>query len=117
MKYIGKVVIIVILLLLICIRIIYDNSTALVIIQYAGLGVALIDLFLKLLKVNRSVITIIIALLLLVTFGIFATLGISQLVPWLYEAKAMDVVSLLTLMVSLPSDLYINLCKKECTYV
>ena len=117
MKYIVKTVIIVILFFLIFLRVKYDNSTALVIIQYAGLGVALGDLFVKLLKVNHSAITIIIVLLLLVAFGIVTSLGISQMVPWLYDAKAMDVISLLTLVISLPSDLYINLCKKERTYV
>lgn len=116
MKYIGKAAILFALIILIFLRIRLDNSNAIVFIQYAGLGIALFDFFTKLLKVNHSGVVIIIVTITVLAFILVAILGIAQVVPCLYDAMAMDVITLITLAISLPNELYLKLLKKERTY-
>lgn len=117
MKYIMKLVILFALIVLIGLRIFLDNSNAIVFIQYAGLGIAIFDFFGKLLRINRSWVVILVATIVALLLMLVAILGIAEIIPWLYDTKALDVITLLTLAISLPDELYLKLLERERSYV
>lgn len=99
--------------ILIVVRILVPNNSFMVSIQYLGLGIALLDLAVNILysvRENKSFGKIlVITLILMVVYILIAIVGCLHLVEMLSESKAMDVITLLTLLASLPQDLYIML--------
>ena len=98
---------------MIVVRILITNNSFMVSIQYIGLGIALFDLAANILyavRENKSFSKVLVIILILMAiYVLIAIVGCLNLVGWLSEPKAMDVITLLTLLASLPQGLYIML--------
>lgn len=99
--------------ILIVIRILFTDNSFMISIQYIGLGIALFDLAVSILSAvreNKSFSKILVVILILMIIYIFiAIIGCLNLVAWFSGPKAMDVITLLTLLASLPQGFYIML--------
>ena len=99
--------------ILIVVRIFIPNNDFMTSIQYLGLGIAFLDLATNILyAVKESKIfrkTLMMILLLMFAYISLSIVGSLNLFKWLCGSKAMDVVTLLTLLVSLPQNLYITI--------
>lgn len=117
MRYILNLGTIFALILLILIRIFSNEGGWMVGIQYIGLGIAYLDLFSNILgttkkiKIFKKVLGIMILFMLICI--IIAILGSLQIVGILAEQKAMDIVTLITLLLSLPQKLYLRLLEER----
>lgn len=99
--------------ILIVIRILFTDNSFMISIQYIGLGIALFDLAVSILSAvreNKSFSKVLVVILILMIIYIFiAIIGCLNLVAWFSGPKAMDVITLLTLLASLPQGFYIML--------
>lgn len=114
MKYIFDFGIVVALVLCIAIRFFVNESSWMVIIQYIGVGIAYSDLLMNSLKtVNqdakkfKKILRLgCIGFAVYIFLAIFGAFGI---IKCLAGSKAMDIITLLTLLFSLPQKLYLKL--------
>lgn len=104
------------LLLLIIFRLINpDNTDHMIIIQYIGLGIALFDLISKSLRsikhqsFKKFKAALAVSIILILTYVFIAILGCLKIIVCLSTPVAMDIITLLTLWLSIPQDLYIFL--------
>lgn len=117
MKYIIDMVIVITLIILIGVRLIVNEGPWMVGIQYIGLMIAIIDLtfnVLSVMKQSRFFKNILFTMILIMIFSIIISiLGSLGLVEIFADTKAMDLVSLITLMISLPQNLYLKLLEEK----
>ena len=105
------------LIILIGLRLILKDGSWMVAIQYVGLGVAYADLVQGILtvtlktKIFKKVLAMIILGMLI--YIVVALLGSFRIVESLTSSKTLDVVTLGTLLISLPQKLYLNLLKER----
>lgn len=117
MKYIMDIGIVVTLVILIVIRLVVDEGPWMVGIQYIGLMIAIIDLtynVLSIMKQSRHFKKFLIISLVIIIFSIVPSiLGSLGLVKTFADTKAMDIISLITLMISLPQNFYLKLLEEK----
>lgn len=117
MKYLFDLGTVIALSVLIGIRLFSDEGSWMVVIQYIGLGIAYADLSVNSLlmttknrKFKKTLITVIIGMIIFIIVAILGSLG---KVGWLFDQKAMDVITLGTLLISLPQKLYLKLLEER----
>ncbi|MCM1234237.1 MAG: hypothetical protein NC489_29385 [Ruminococcus flavefaciens] len=117
MKYIFDLCIFIALVILMGIRFWKDSGSWMVVIQYIGFGIAYADMFVNVLLVKKEsknfkkVLMILLAGMLIVVA--VALLGCLRIVGFLATQKAMDIITLGTLLISLPEKLYLELLKER----
>lgn len=117
MKYIFDLCIFIALVILIGIRFWSDAGSWMVVIQYIGFGIAYADMFVNILLVTKETKNfkkvLIILLAGMLTVVAVALLGCLRIVEFLATQKAMDIITLGTLLISLPEKLYLELLKER----
>lgn len=117
MKYIFDLGTAIALIILIAIRFFSDEGSWMVVIQYIGLGIAYADLSVSSLlvtvktkKLKKILITVIVGMIIFIIAAILGSLGI---VEGLADQRAMDIITLGTLLISLPQKLYLKLLEER----
>ena len=115
MKYILDIGICIALIIFIIVRLVVNESSWMVGIQYISLGIAYIDLSMEFLLVTKKtkkfkkvLLVVIIGMTIYILIAILGSLQIFLTTP-----KAMDVITLSTLLLSLPQKLYLSGVEEE----
>lgn len=117
MKYILDIGICIALIIFIIVRLVVNESSWMVGIQYISLGIAYIDLSMEFLLVTKKTKkfkkVLLVVIIGMTIYILIAILGSLQIVEFLTIPKAMDVITLSTLLLSLPQKLYLSGVEEE----
>lgn len=117
MKYILDIGICIALIIFIIVRLVVNESSWMVGIQYISLGIAYIDLSMEFLLVTKKTKkfkkVLLVVIIGMTIYILIAILGSLQIVEFLTTPKAMDVITLSTLLLSLPQKLYLSGVEEE----
>lgn len=117
MKYILDIGICIALIIFIIVSLVVNESSWMVGIQYISLGIAYIDLSMEFLLVTKKTKkfkkVLLVVIIGMTIYILIAILGSLQIVEFLTTPKAMDVITLSTLLLSLPQKLYLSGVEEE----